>query len=1154
MKHSIKVRFVLCLLVLFALALSVAMAQETTAGIQGVVKDQTGAVVANAAVEVSGAALIGAKKVGTDSAGSYRFSNLPPGTYTLTVTAKGFKVSKRAGIALEAGRLPSLDVQLEMGQASEIMEVTELAPIVDVTQSKVAVTITQEVLENIPKGRSFQSVIGYAPGARQEPMQSKRDDTGRLNGFQIDGASDAENVYMSEGLNTTAIYGGGVGANVPMEFVQEVQVKTSSFEAEFGGATGGVVNVIQKRGSNNWHGSVFTYYQGSPITANDNCLDRSILSLYAASCNLRLTPGTSLNGGSVANLWADRQDGVAQQYVTKQDKWSTVEPGYEIGGPLFKNRLWLFSSYVPTISKVTRTVNFTGNNPGPYNFNQSNTIHSFMNRLDYRLTDSIRLFAAWQSGYQRVVGNVNMPRPDSALGQVNTTAGTDPTTLRPDTGFVQPLTILNFGGDISLGSKAVVTARYGSFYVNSEDRGKTTGTRYVWQDDSTCVDPIKTPFGCGLPTASRQTAGFANIGNNQQQAHDVFSRRQFTADAAYFVGHFLGGTHNLKAGYSVMRQAEDVVNTFNTSNVLVFMTGTDAYTTASGPTSTICATVIAANGRCAGPYGYYILRDGVLTNGKVSALNHSIFIQDGWTIKGLTINAGVRLDKEFLPPYRPGAESISFGFGQKIAPRIGGAYDLLHNGKVKIYASYGKFYDIMKYSLPRGSFGGDRWHDCVYTLDSPNFTQIVPTNIGGKFCPDSGQAAGTVPGTFIENQNWRASAPGDPTDPVVDPHMHPMSTHEYVFGANLELAHNWGFESRYARKRLDWTIEDMSLDDGQYYIGNPGTAYSQLLHRALPSAAASEANKGLLVPLCPACPNLPKAIRNYDGLEFRLVRRDTGKWFTQVQYAYSRLYGNYAGLNDTAFLDGNGGRHEPNNGRAFDLPEMLFDGQGHTIGGPLATDRPHVISGVGYYRLKWLGMETLIGANQSFESGVPESTCLPTVDSASSCMFVAGQGNWINFHQDATTGDIVQDSISKGKRTPWLVQTDLQLTHELKVSKTNEAMRLRFGVNAFNLFNQHQLVTVFNSPLAGGYTTPTVTSGPQTALGWDYLSLMNTFDYMGLMNNKTTKVVVDKAGVSHIVYGGPNTNGKPNTLAARYGQPVFYQSARNLRLEIRFTF
>ena len=1158
MKNARLVRFVAVLslaLLVGAISIPALLGQETTAGIQGSVKDSSGAVVAKATVEITGPALIGIKKADTDSAGNFRFASLPPGDYSLTVNAAGFRTYKHSGITLEAGRLPSLDVILSVGSTSETVEVTGEAPLVDVTQSKVAVTITQDELANIPKGRSFQSVIPFAPGARQEPMQSSRTDSGRLNGFQIDGASDAENVYMSEGLNTTAIYGGGVGANVPMEFVQEVQVKSSSFEAEFGGATGGVVNVIQKRGGPQWHGSVFSYYEGSKMNANNMCANRAILSTQAAACFLRLQPGFSTNLGDPNISWADRLDAPAQQYVQKQDKWSIIEPGYEIGGALLKNRLWLFSSYVPTLSSVTRPVNFTGTNPGPRDMKETNTIQNFMNRVDYRLTDSVRLFAAWQSGYQRVVGNVNLPTPDSALGQVNLSAGTDPTTLRPDTGYVSPTTLLNFGGDITLGSKAVITARYGSFYTNSEDRGKLTGTRYVWQDDTTC-DPTKPiAFNCGLPATSQHTQNFANIGNNQQSAFDVFDRKQFATDFSYFVGHF-AGTHNFKAGYSVMRQAEDVVNTFNTSNILIFMSASDHYTTASGPTSTVCASVITKYGNCSGPDGYYILRDGVLTNGNVSALNHSIYFQDGWTIKGLTINAGVRLDKEFLPPYRPGAESISFGFGQKIAPRIGGAYDLFHNGKVKLYASYGKFFDIMKYSLPRGSFGGDRWHDCVYSLTTTDVSQIVPDNIGGKFCPDSGPASGTLPGDFIENQNWRASAPGNPLDPVVDPHMHPMSTHEYVAGANVEISHSLAFESRYARKRLDWTIEDMSLDDGQYYIGNPGSAYSQLLHRALPSAAASESNPALaLGGVCVTCPNLPKAIRDYDGLEFRLVKRSSAKWFGQVQYTYSRLYGNYAGLNNTYYLDGNGGRHEPNNGRAFDLPQMLFDGQGHAIGGPLPTDRPNVFSGVGYYRIKWFGMETMIGANQSFAQGAPQSTCIGTVDSTSSCMFIAGQGNWINFHQDAATGDIIQDSITKGKRTPWLTQSDLSVTHELKVSKSNEALRLGVTLNVFNAFNQRAPITLYNAPIAvNTYVTPTAASG--SALGWDYLSLMNNFDYMGLMNDKTRVFVPPSATdpTGHWAYAGPNTNGSPNTLASRYGHPVYYQDARAMRLQIKFTF
>src|SRR5712691_13286120 len=252
---------IMCLLVgaLACFLHPVAFAQETTASMQGVVKDQTGAVVPNATVELSSPAMMGTKTVKTDQSGSYRFADLPPGEYTLTVTAPNFRTWKLTKIDLSAGRLPTLDVQLQMGAVSETVEVSAVAPAVDVTQSKVAVTVERQVLDNIPTGRSFQSVIPFAPGARQEPLQSTTGN--RIGGFQIDGASDSENVYLIDGMNTTNIQDGGVGKNFQMDFLQEVQIKSSSFEAEFGGALGGVINAVPKHGSNQWHGEFKTYLQ-----------------------------------------------------------------------------------------------------------------------------------------------------------------------------------------------------------------------------------------------------------------------------------------------------------------------------------------------------------------------------------------------------------------------------------------------------------------------------------------------------------------------------------------------------------------------------------------------------------------------------------------------------------------------------------------------------------------------------------------------------------------------------------------------------------------------------------------------------------------------------------------------------------------------------
>ena len=112
-------RLLLPLLAIPLLILPCLFAQEITAGLQGTVRDPSGAVITKAAVEVSSPSLIGLKRAETDQAGYYRFANLPPGTYTVTVTSTGFRTYKQGGIVLEVGHLPSLDVRMELGTATE---------------------------------------------------------------------------------------------------------------------------------------------------------------------------------------------------------------------------------------------------------------------------------------------------------------------------------------------------------------------------------------------------------------------------------------------------------------------------------------------------------------------------------------------------------------------------------------------------------------------------------------------------------------------------------------------------------------------------------------------------------------------------------------------------------------------------------------------------------------------------------------------------------------------------------------------------------------------------------------------------------------------------------------------------------------------------
>jgi hypothetical protein len=1196
----------LALVLICSLALTMlpaAFAQESTAGIQGYVKDQTGAFVPGVLVEISSKSMMGVRQTQTDSAGFYHISGLPPSVYTITFTAKGFRVIKREDVALEVGRLPNLDVQLEMGVASEVIEVRGEAPSVDVTQSKVAVTINRDDLSGIPIGRSFQSVIPFAPGARQEPLQSARG--ARTNGFQIDGASDGENVYLIDGINTTNVNVGGVGKNFQSDFIQEVQVKSSSFEAEFGGALGGVVNAVAKRGSSNWHGELKTYFQLSGLDANDPCASgftNQVDDALHRACGQRLNP--TLPGLSTGS----RLDGTPEYYMPKKDSRRIIEPGFEVGGPIFRDRLWLFSSYIPQIDTTNRTTTFTGPNPGPRRLNQTFTQHNMFNRLDLRATNSLRLFAEWNYAYSRLQGQLGVA--DSAFGQVNPGASTDPNTFRSDFGNVRPLAVYNFGGDWTPTSKLLISARFGYFFSNLESRGIPSGTRDIYDVSvtksngkvdangrplsQTKTDPNYNPCSVDLngvcfPDSAVNTAGFSNIPSNFGTHFDAFKRKSFNIDGSYFVGRALG-SHTFKTGFLWTPQTNSVLVTAN-GNVVDLAWG-QSYTPLTSTTA--CDTIKAQNAAdptfgvsvCGGRYGYFFTGSQQVTNtGSTSQTAHAVYLQDTWTVgRGLTLNLGVRFDEEKLPPYDPTRfPTLSFGWTDKVAPRIGGAYDLLHNGKVKVYASYGKFFDIMKMNLARGSFGSDYWHECVYTLDFTDYTTIKPTlnNLAG--CPATGPAPGVTVGRFIENVDFRATK-ADPRDPAIDVNMKPMSQHEFVTGVDWAITPSWSLETRYSRKRLDNAIEDMSITDNLgFYIGNPGSKFADVLHRnvVIPDANGNNyllttANGG---PFCAECPGVVRAIRRYDGGEFRLTHRGGTKWYGSFSYTYSKLTGNYPGLTNTDPTDGSGGRHNPNNTRLFDIPTMTYLPNGKIDDGPLSTDRPNTAKAYGYYRLKWFGMETNFGAIQSIFQGTPINTCLPVIGTSSACQWAAGRGNEVMFTRTpglyqpdstkpnfcTTCGDFVASKTINGARTPAYLQTDFVLSHRFNLSKSHENYALVFEGNAYNLFNQHSALA-YNENVngSGGQLLSPVRGGADRFSGdphIDWNIVMTPYNYVNALNGEgafgaTVQVPCSKPGVGTCASNGfaPTVVQAPMTLASRYGLPTVFQTARQFRLAVRFVF
>ena len=139
-------------------------------------------------------------------------------------------------------------------------------------------------------------------------------------------------------------------------------------------------------------------------------------------------------------------------------------------------------------------------------------------------------------------------------------------------------------------------------------------------------------------------------------------------------------------------------------------------------------------GRGTGTYGYYEVNDNG-TKGVVTANMPAMYIQDTWTIANrLTLNLGVRTERETIPSFRPNIQetAFTFGYGDKIAPRLGASYDVTGDGQLKAFASWGRYFDWVKYELARGSFGGDVWNIYYRSLDTIDVFNLNLNNMPGR--------------------------------------------------------------------------------------------------------------------------------------------------------------------------------------------------------------------------------------------------------------------------------------------------------------------------------------------------------------------------------------------------------------------------------------
>ncbi len=242
-----------------------------SATIQGTITDKSGAVVIGAEIVAKNKGTDIARTAISDATGSYRFELLPAGTYTLTVAKTGFGAVAQT-IEVLIGQTATVNAELKPGVASEVIEVTSEAPILDQAKTDVSQNITPKEVEELPMvGRDVANLAYLAPGVKA--TDSYDPTKNRYAILSVNGANGRNVNVTVNGIDNKDNTVGGPVMQLPLEAVQEFQISTQRFSAENGRSEGAAINMITKSGTNNYHGSVFGYFRDSALNTNEKVPD-----------------------------------------------------------------------------------------------------------------------------------------------------------------------------------------------------------------------------------------------------------------------------------------------------------------------------------------------------------------------------------------------------------------------------------------------------------------------------------------------------------------------------------------------------------------------------------------------------------------------------------------------------------------------------------------------------------------------------------------------------------------------------------------------------------------------------------------------------------------------------------------------------------------
>jgi hypothetical protein len=1011
----------------FGICATPAAAQERFGNIAGTVTDTTKAAVPGATITVTNKETGAVRTAVSGADGAFRVQDLPPGRYSVTIELSGFQKASVDNVIVLLGREVSINHELQAGAITETVNVVGDTRQVDLKSVTLQHNVTAEELDRLPKSRSFQGIALTAPGVNSGEIEA---------GFQVHGASGAENSFVVDGVVTNSLIDGRTRQDTVFEYLQEVQVKTSGINAEYGGALGGVIAAVTKSGGNMFSGEAHYYYIGNGLSAGP--IER-----------IQLSP---VDNTTVFHVQDEKQ------------KNNRNEIGGSIGGPIVKDRLFFFGSVSPRIVRRENNYLFS-NGIEPGSLTQKQTLTQAFGKVTYTTN--------------RMVANGSvLLTPTRSSGTLAAYRGTGTNFTTSSAAQNEPFRAQGFevnqtnaGGDVNifLTSSSFLSVRGGYFKDDYKDTGISTVTSYTYRTTNVGA--------ANIPAALQAPINTSNTPRTQINVFDTTSRGFFNVDYNHTFN--AAGTHQLKGGAGFQRSTNNVENSYPGGYVFLFWNSI-----ATG----------AQGQRDTGTYGYYQVND-LATRGKVGANIIPLYVQDTWTpTPRLTLNLGLRTENEKVPSFRPDIQknAFEFGFKDKLAPRLGASFDVRGDGKLKVFGSWGKYFDWTKYSLSRGSYGGDIWHIFYRSLDTLDINSLNLSNMPGRDLWGSSTGFRDLRGTNFEN-----------TDKQTKP-MYQIST---TAGLEYEMSPTTVLTVNYIHNNLNRTIEDFSaLIDGDniYSIGNPGEGFASIYPAAFPATKDFP---------------MPRPKRQYDAVELGLSKRFSRAWFGSANYTWSRLYGNYSGLADSdEILTPTGGvsagttqqsggsiaRVGSNSHSAWDTDSLLWDSHGNLdVRGLLPTDRPHVVKLYGSYSFPF---GTQVGAFFYGGSGTPISTVV--IDLQQEPLLVNGRGDM--------------------GRTPVLTRTDLLLSHEFGLMASK---KLRLELNVINLFNQKTVLHKFNFLNKGAPAGSSFIAA--NAIDLSAVDLAKGYDYNALIRASADG----------------NASFDP-----RYGQPDFWQTGLQGQFSVKFIF